>query len=166
MFFPCWRQNKDWLTLNVLTRRASLNFISFTVSYNQPTDGERVCTLQSPIGSFWSHALFLIPLRTCFIAFSPHTGSDQTEITGQLLVLDWLVLLLLSAGKRKRSDFSVFRRSCLFWLTPWTLQLVFGCWRDAVRILDRDQVIGFCFSVIFFPLRAQLIWMQQPQRSD
>lgn len=64
-----------------LPRRAFLNFIRFTVSNNQPTDGERVCALQSWIGPFWSHALFLIPLRTCYIAFSPHTASDQSEIT-------------------------------------------------------------------------------------
>lgn len=36
----------------------------------QPTHGERVCTLHSAIGRPWSHALFLIPRRSRFIAFS------------------------------------------------------------------------------------------------
>lgn len=59
------------------------------LSCEQPAHGERVCALHSLIGSCWSHALFLVPRRTCFIALSPHTASDQTEITG-LLVLDCL----------------------------------------------------------------------------
>lgn len=137
------------------------------VSDNQPTDGERVCTLQSPIGPFWSHALFLIPLRTCFIALSPHTGSDQTEITGQQLVLDWLVLLLLSAGKRKQRALSVF----LVIVTD-ILNVSTGVWmlkrccqdfgqRQGDRVLfQRDS------SPPTHTLRARLRWMQQPKRSE
>lgn len=92
------------ITAHVLPRWASVNFISFTVSYNQPTDGERVCALRSPIGPFRSRVIFLIPLRSRYIALSPHTGSDQTEFTAQLFVLDWLV----SAGNINQRDFTVF----------------------------------------------------------
>lgn len=152
---------------HVWTRRAFLNFIRFTVSHNQPSDGERVCTLQSPIGPSWSHALFLIPQRTCLIAFSPHTTSDQTEITGQLLLLDWLIFIFAFSWENKRKGFQGFSGTpAYFDWRIWTFQLVFGCWHDAVRILDRDGVICFYFSVILFPPRARLIWMQQPQRSE
>lgn len=77
LFLLSMMSKERLINAHVFTRRAFPNFISFPVPYNQRTDGERVCTLQSPIGPFWSHALFLIPLRTCFIAFSPHTVSDH-----------------------------------------------------------------------------------------
>lgn len=52
----------------------------------------------------------LFPLRTCFIAFSPHPASDQTEITARV----GLSYLLLSAGKENRG-ISAFPPPLLNW---------------------------------------------------
>lgn len=123
-FFAFLMLKEILINAHVLTFGGFVNFISFKVFYKQPTDGERVCTLHSPIGPFWSHALFLIPLRTCFIAFSPHPASDQTEITGQLLVLDCLIITFTWG---KRTDWSQrFLAPLLIWTD--TLNVSTGVW--------------------------------------
>lgn len=84
----CWCQKERLINTRVLSCVAFVNFISFYSVLKAAADGERVRALQSPIGPIRSHARFLIPPRTLCDASSPHTGSDQTQITGQLLALD------------------------------------------------------------------------------
>lgn len=114
LFLPCWCSRKYWSSL---PREPffSANFISCKVFYNQPTDGERVCTLHSLIGPFWSHALFLIPRRTCFIALSPPSNERSnrnhgtTARVGSSLSLRSAVVV---GGRKKKTG----RTSPALWL--------------------------------------------------
>lgn len=124
---------------------AFVNFISCKVFYNQPTGGECVRTLHSPIGSLWSHALFLIPLRTCFIAFSPHPASDQAQITGKLVVLDCLIFTL----ERETEGFQRFH---LFILSH-TMNVSTGVWMLARCSQDFGQKRADVLSFRWFPPR-------------
>lgn len=151
------------INIHVLTRRAFLNFISFTVFYNQPTDGERVWTLQPPIGSIWSHALFLIPLRTCFIAFSPHRTSDQTETQGKCSC--WMGLSYY--WEKKAKGFPCFL--ALLLILADTRNVSTGVWMltRCCQDFGRRRADELLFQRDFFsPLTARLKWMQQPAQSE
>ena len=138
------------INIHVLNRRAFLNFISFTVFYNQPTDGERVWTLQPPIGSFWSHALFLIPLRTCFIAFSPHRTSDQTETQSKCSC--WMGLSYY--WEKKAKGFPCFLALLLFLVD--TRNVSTGVWMltRCCQDFGRRRADELLFQRDFFPTHS------------
>lgn len=99
----------------------------------------------------------LFPLRTCFIAFSPFI-QPAIKLKSRDSCPCWIILPFCGhMGKEKNEEFQRFSfLFFLFFTLPahlawhWAFQLVFGCWRDAVRILDRDGLICCHFISPFF----------------
>lgn len=88
--------------------------------YNLPADGERVCALQSLIGSFWSRALFLIPPRTWYKTYSPScrerpNRNQRTNTPAGFACF----IIAVGWGKSRKKGFSFSSWYFFFFLSAW-----------------------------------------------
>lgn len=121
--------------------------------YNLPADGERVCALQSLIGSFWSRALFLIPPRTWYKTYSP-SCRERPNRNQRTNTPAGFACFIIAVGweKSRKKGFSF--SSWYFFFFFWAPDISTGVWRRCWQDLGLRQDVLILFQPDFSPLWA------------